>query len=56
VICDDLRLTDYLFDLRNPSLSTDLTLKDKADLVECELSEISLNLKHFFSLFGSDIC
>lgn len=41
VICDDLRLSDYLFDLRNIELGNKeavealkLTMKDKADLVE----------------------
>lgn len=45
VICDDLRLTNYLFDLKKTSnitgtpiekLVDGMTLKDKADLVEGE--------------------
>lgn len=45
VICDDLQLTNYLFDLRKSSSkhsfkNPELTLKDKADLVEAYLGAI----------------
>ncbi|KAI6211885.1 Ribonuclease 3 [Aphelenchoides besseyi] len=56
VICDDLKLTDYLFDCRNGPKTNGLSMKDKADLVEAYLGAIFVDRGFGFSEVFCRVC
>ncbi|KAI6228849.1 Ribonuclease 3 [Aphelenchoides fujianensis] len=55
VICDDLRLTEFLFDPRGVQKAP-LTMKDKADLVEAYLAAIFVDRGYAFCEVFCHVC